>query len=142
MGPVAGRPGQPAAGRLGAPPGAAGRLRAGAPARRETAKLALIASALDLRRRRPAPFAGGYTPLEAGPEVCAFARDDEVLVVVPLRLRAPEGRLGLPRDLRGRWRDLLAGAVHDLGARTGVAALAAGAPAVILERAGSRRPRA
>ncbi len=117
-----------------------GELRAGAPARRETAKLALVAAALDLRRRRPAAFAGGYTPLEAGPDVCAFARDDEVLVVVPLRLRAPGGRLELPRALRGRWRDLIGGAVHDLGARTAVAGLAAGAPAAILEPGSGRPP--
>ena len=37
------------------------------PPRRETAKMFLIHRALDLRARRPEPFAGDYEPLDAGP---------------------------------------------------------------------------
>jgi (1->4)-alpha-D-glucan 1-alpha-D-glucosylmutase len=60
-------------------------IRSGAPPRRETAKLVLTARALDVRARRTADFAGSYTPLEAGPAVCAFRRGGGVAVAVPLR---------------------------------------------------------
>lgn len=61
------------------------RVRAGAPPTRGTAKLHVLHHALDLRRRRPAPFADRYEPLEAGSATVAFLRGDEVLVVVPVR---------------------------------------------------------
>ncbi|HSB38501.1 MAG TPA: alpha-amylase family glycosyl hydrolase [Gaiellaceae bacterium] len=48
-------------------------------------KLVLTRRALELRARRPGAFAGGYEPLELGPDVCAFTRGGEVLIVVPLR---------------------------------------------------------
>ncbi|HYM58583.1 MAG TPA: malto-oligosyltrehalose synthase, partial [Solirubrobacteraceae bacterium] len=49
-------------------------------------KLLLIERALALRARRPGAFAGAYTPVRAGPAVCAFARGaGEVLVVVAVR---------------------------------------------------------
>jgi (1->4)-alpha-D-glucan 1-alpha-D-glucosylmutase len=58
-------------------------------------KLHLIREALALRARRPEAFAGTYEPVDAGPDVCAFARGD-VLVAVPLhhgaRFEAPTGR--------------------------------------------------
>jgi hypothetical protein len=41
-----------------------------------------------LRARRPGDFSGAYTPLDAGPEICAFRRGDGVAVVVPVRLAA------------------------------------------------------
>jgi (1->4)-alpha-D-glucan 1-alpha-D-glucosylmutase len=49
------------------------------------AKLRLIREALALRTRHPEAFAGAYEPFDAGPDVCAFTRGDEVLVAVPLR---------------------------------------------------------
>jgi (1->4)-alpha-D-glucan 1-alpha-D-glucosylmutase len=82
-------------------------LSAGAEPTRETSKLALIMRALGLRARRPAAFAAGsYVPLEAGPDVCAFLRGDEVLVVVLVRPAGPagSGEIALPA---GRWRDVL-----------------------------------
>ena len=61
-------------------------LAGGAPPRRETAKLYVIWKTLQLRARRPEPFAGGYEPLDAaGPDVCAFTRGGDVLVAVPIR---------------------------------------------------------
>jgi (1->4)-alpha-D-glucan 1-alpha-D-glucosylmutase len=64
-------------------------------------KLALIQTALGLRARRTAAFAGSYEPLEAGEDVCAFTRGGEVLVAVAVR-----GDLSSFRPLPGRWRDL------------------------------------
>jgi (1->4)-alpha-D-glucan 1-alpha-D-glucosylmutase len=61
------------------------RLTAGGPPSRDTAKLFLTWKALELRARRPDCFAAElYEPLEAGGDVCAFARGD-VVVAVPLR---------------------------------------------------------
>jgi (1->4)-alpha-D-glucan 1-alpha-D-glucosylmutase len=68
------------------------------------AKLALIRAVLALRARRPDVFAGAYRPLAAGPDVCAFTRGaDEVLVAVPLRPGADPSAVPLPR---GDWRDV------------------------------------
>jgi (1->4)-alpha-D-glucan 1-alpha-D-glucosylmutase len=64
-------------------------------------KLELIRTALALRARRPAPFAGSYEPLEAGADTCAFLRGGEVKVAVALR-----GELVEPR-VAGRWRDVI-----------------------------------
>jgi (1->4)-alpha-D-glucan 1-alpha-D-glucosylmutase len=64
------------------------------------AKLQVILAALALRRRRPL---GDYRPLDAGDDVCAYLRGDDVAVVVPLRTgTAPE--IDLPG---GGWRPLL-----------------------------------
>ena len=82
-------------------------LVGGAEPTRETSKLALIARALELRARRAAAFAGAsYAPLEAGPDVCAFLRGDDVLVVVLVRPTGTTGggEIALPA---GRWRDVL-----------------------------------
>jgi (1->4)-alpha-D-glucan 1-alpha-D-glucosylmutase len=57
---------------------------------------------LGLRRRRPRAFSSGYMPIEARPDVCAFMRGAEVLVVVPVSPRA-EPRV----DVTGEWRDVL-----------------------------------
>jgi (1->4)-alpha-D-glucan 1-alpha-D-glucosylmutase len=74
---------------------------------RETAKLALIVRALELRERRFEAFAGAYVPVDAGPDVCAFMRGDDVLVVVVVREGATAGgEIELPA---GSWRDLLRG---------------------------------
>jgi (1->4)-alpha-D-glucan 1-alpha-D-glucosylmutase len=86
---------------------ALGRLRAGeAPRDWGEEKLRLIHRALGLRAARPEAFAGSYEPLEAGPGTIAFTREDEVLVVVPVR---GEAEVGLPD---GRWRDVLTGEAH------------------------------
>ena len=57
---------------------------------------------LDLRRERPDAFAVGYMPVAAAPDVCAFMRGPDVLVVVPI---APAA---LPDvSVKGEWRDVL-----------------------------------
>jgi (1->4)-alpha-D-glucan 1-alpha-D-glucosylmutase len=89
----------------GARRGALDRLRAGAPPRDYgERKLELIRSALALRARRPDAFAGGYEPVDAGPEVCAYMRGGEVLVVVPVRAGA-----SIDVPVAGRWRSVLSG---------------------------------
>ena len=106
-------------------------LRDGAAATPETAKLRLIWRALDLRARRPEAFDGGaYTPLEAGPDVVAFRRADDVLAVVAIR-DPGEATLAAP----GRWRDVLTGAERELGPETAVAELVDGDGLALLERA-------
>jgi (1->4)-alpha-D-glucan 1-alpha-D-glucosylmutase len=83
-------------------------LRAGAaPADADARKLWLVSELLALRARRPDAFAGGYTPLDAGPDAVAFCRGDEVVVALPVR----EGGLDtfafeLPR---GSWRQAFEG---------------------------------
>ena len=71
-------------------------------ARRPAPKLELLRALLELRRRRPAAFAGGYEPLDAGPDVCAFTRGGEVLVALAVR-----GDLGAFRPPPGRFEDAL-----------------------------------
>ena len=64
-------------------------------------KLRLIQAVLDLRRRRPEPFAGAYEPVDAGDDVIAYTRGEgEVLVVVPTRPRT-KGKLRLTPATRG-----------------------------------------
>jgi (1->4)-alpha-D-glucan 1-alpha-D-glucosylmutase len=60
-------------------------LRGGSGPTEETKKLYLTWKTLELRARRPEAFAGSYEPVDLGPEVCAFVRGGEVLVVVPIR---------------------------------------------------------
>ncbi len=86
-------------------------LRAGAAPTRATMKLHVILRALDLRARAPEAFEGDYAPVEAGPDVVAFTRGgDDVLVIV--ELRAAPGVLLAPPP--GRWRDVLSGRQHDI----------------------------
>ncbi|HZG36164.1 MAG TPA: malto-oligosyltrehalose synthase [Gaiellaceae bacterium] len=66
----------------------------------EPEKLRLIRLALGLRARRPEPFGGGYEPLDAGSDTCAFLRGSDVKVAVALR-----GELREP-DAPGEWRDV------------------------------------
>jgi (1->4)-alpha-D-glucan 1-alpha-D-glucosylmutase len=90
-------------------------LRAGAPPTAETAKLHVVAAALDLRRRRPEAFAGDYTPVPAGDEVIAFLRGDSVLVAAAIRDGATgAGGWELPAAAAGRWRDVLGGEEYEL----------------------------
>jgi (1->4)-alpha-D-glucan 1-alpha-D-glucosylmutase len=60
-------------------------LREGLLNDRREPKLHLTQTALALRARRPKAFAGTYEPVDLGPDVCAFVRGGEVLVVVPVR---------------------------------------------------------
>ena len=97
-------------------------------------KLLLIARALALRARRPEAFSGAYTPIDAGEDVCAFARGDgEVLVVVPVR--SPHGTtLQLPGELAGAWRDVLTGALREVSRRTQLTELTSAHGFALLER--------
>jgi (1->4)-alpha-D-glucan 1-alpha-D-glucosylmutase len=65
-------------------------------------KLWVTSRLLDLRRSHPHAFAGGYMPVAAAPDVCAFMRGPEVLVVVPL---APSASPEV--DVAGEWHDVL-----------------------------------
>jgi len=85
-------------------------LRGGAAPAAETMKLHVIRTALELRSRRPAAFAGGYEPLSAGAGVCAYLRGGDVLVVVPVRDWDETSIAGVA----GRWRDVLGGDERDL----------------------------
>ncbi len=92
-------------------------VRAGGEPTRETAKLHLVHRALALRARQVDAFgpSGAYTPLEAGPGVCAFTRGiAEVLVVAPVR-GWQDATIEVPEGLRGRWRCALTDSASDLG---------------------------
>jgi (1->4)-alpha-D-glucan 1-alpha-D-glucosylmutase len=65
-------------------------------------KLWVTQTVLALRRRRPEAFAGGYMPVDAAPDVCAFMRGPDVLVVVPLSAQATA-----TVAVEGAWRDVL-----------------------------------
>jgi (1->4)-alpha-D-glucan 1-alpha-D-glucosylmutase len=99
-------------------------------------KLTTIVRLLELRARRPDPFAGGYEPVEAGPDCVAYLRGEaEVLVVVPLR--GGRWSLALPRAAAGEWVDALTEAPRRLGAGPlGAEGLIDGPwPFAVLERA-------
>src|SRR5262249_46143726 len=78
-------------------------LLAGAVPTRQSAKLAVIQRSLALRTRRAECFDDAYTPLDAGPDTCAYARGDDVVVVVALRPGSSPA-VDLPS---GVWRNLL-----------------------------------
>jgi (1->4)-alpha-D-glucan 1-alpha-D-glucosylmutase len=81
------------------------RLRSGgAPRDYGEHKLELIRLTLALRARRPEAFAGSYEPVAAGPDVCAYLRGGDVLVVVPVRAGA-----SAEVEPPGRWRRVLSG---------------------------------
>ena len=92
-------------------------LRTGTPPTRETMKLHLIERALALRACHPAAFAGPYTPLEAGPDVCAFTRGEvaEVVVIVALRDPGLDATIDIPP---GRYRNVLTADELDLAGPT------------------------
>ena len=108
-------------------------LRRGAEPDERTLKQFLLWKGLDLRRRRPAPFAGVYDPIDAGSGVCAYARGSEVLAVAPVR-DGDGARLALGAGLAGRWRDVLTGAEHRLGETADVAPLVSAYGVGLLER--------
>ncbi len=60
-------------------------LQAGAEPTAETEKLYLTWKALELRARRPEAFAGGYEPVDLGPNVCAFVRGGDIFVAARVR---------------------------------------------------------
>ena len=66
-------------------------------------KLDVIRRTLALRRERATAFGGGYEPLDAGADVCAFVRGGEACVAVAIR-----GTLEGFRAPAGRWTDVLA----------------------------------
>jgi maltooligosyltrehalose synthase len=81
-------------------------------------KTLVVHRALEARRRDPELFArGGYRPLDAGPEVLAFARvlDGRWAVCAvprsPLRHPPAARPLALPDDAPGAWTDALTGDV-------------------------------
>ena len=110
-------------------------LRGGEPHTRETAKLHLILSVLDVRRRRPEPFAGAYTPIPAGDDVCAFLRGDDILVAVAVRDRRRPEPWSLPAGIEGTWRDVVTGAEFDLPAHASAAGVLGPEGRAVLERA-------
>jgi (1->4)-alpha-D-glucan 1-alpha-D-glucosylmutase len=65
-------------------------------------KLWVTSRVLGLRRERPDAFARGYMPVAAAPDVCAFMRGPDVLVVVPI---APSAAPDV--SVKGNWRDVL-----------------------------------
>ena len=96
-------------------------------------KLLVIQRTLAFRARRPEVFAGPYTPVEAGEDVCAFTRgEDELLVIVPLRASAVAPPL--EAELAGPWHDVLSGALRELARRTQVAELTSAHGVALLER--------
>jgi (1->4)-alpha-D-glucan 1-alpha-D-glucosylmutase len=98
------------------------RLMGGSPPVAQTRKLFVTLRLLGLRGRRPAPFAGGYEPVEAGPDACAFLRGGDVLVVVGVR-GAPNYEGALTDLPGGRWRDVLRGEERSWDGREAVGRL-------------------
>jgi (1->4)-alpha-D-glucan 1-alpha-D-glucosylmutase len=94
----------------------------------DTRKLWLTKRLLGLRLRRQDAFAPGsaYLPLDAGPDVVAFTRGDDVVVAVATRATVPPGSLTIPA---GTWQDVLRGgtpgswALADLLDEHGIAVL-------------------
>jgi len=110
-------------------------LAADAAPRRATAKMHLIRRALDLRARRAEAFAGGYRPLEAGPQAFAYARGDQVIAATPVRVDGDGSVLRIPPDLQGPWRNVLTGEDVPLHSSARVGDLAGPLPVALLERA-------
>ncbi|QEC47610.1 malto-oligosyltrehalose synthase [Baekduia soli] len=103
----------------------------------ETAKLHVVAAALDLRRRRPEAFDGGYRVVPAGDDVVAFLRGDAVLAAVAVRDDATgAGGWELPPDAAGRWRDVLGGEEYELPDGATLAGVLGPDGRALLERVG------
>jgi (1->4)-alpha-D-glucan 1-alpha-D-glucosylmutase len=109
-------------------------LRGGQPDTRETAKLHVVSSILNLRRRRPEPFEGAYTPIPAGDHVCAYLRSDEVLAAVAVRDRWRADAWSLPTGIEGTWRDVLTGAEFELPAHASPSGVLGPEGRAVLER--------
>jgi maltooligosyltrehalose synthase len=93
-------------------------------------KLTLIVRALELRRRRPEPFAGDYVPLGAGPDCIAFVRGGAVLAVATIRESGEQASIAAA----GRWREVVGDAEHDLSDGVLASQLTAGRGYALLER--------
>jgi (1->4)-alpha-D-glucan 1-alpha-D-glucosylmutase len=105
-------------------------------------KLALIHRTLALRARHETTFAdGAYRPIEAGPDVCAFARGDAVVVVVAVR-DWTAASLALSDDLTGVWRSVLGGVDVTLDGSPSVAAIVDQHGLALLERPSMLPPEA
>jgi (1->4)-alpha-D-glucan 1-alpha-D-glucosylmutase len=79
-------------------------VRAGdAPDTQDYRKLRLIVAALDLRKRKPEAFAGGYEPVDAGDSGIAYIRGDSVFVAAEI---FPGAVLPEPA---GDWREVVSG---------------------------------
>jgi (1->4)-alpha-D-glucan 1-alpha-D-glucosylmutase len=98
------------------------RLMGGTPPVAQIRKLFVTLRLLGLRARRPAPFTGGYEPVEAGADACAFLRGGDVLVVVGVR-GTPNYEGTLTELPGGRWRDVLRGEERSWDGREAVARL-------------------
>lgn len=109
-------------------------ILAGVPPTRETRKLYVTHRILRARARAEAAFRGSYTPLEAGPDVCAFLRGDRALVIVSLRGGPPSGALTLPEWSASEWESALTGVRWKLHGRIEVAELLQTFPADVLLR--------
>jgi (1->4)-alpha-D-glucan 1-alpha-D-glucosylmutase len=96
------------------------RLMGGSPPVAQTRKMFVVLRLLGLRARRPAPFAGDYTPVDGGAGTCAFLRGGELLVVVGVR-GGPDYEGTLTDLPGGRWRDVLRGEERSFGGREPVA---------------------
>jgi (1->4)-alpha-D-glucan 1-alpha-D-glucosylmutase len=111
------------------------RLMGGSPVIDDTRKLFLILRLLGLRARRPETFlAGGYEPLDAGPDACAFVRAGAVLVVVGIRGDHRESTLADAPG--GRWRNVLTGDEGSFDARQSVARVVDDYGIAVFERLG------
>ncbi|HYB26589.1 MAG TPA: malto-oligosyltrehalose synthase [Solirubrobacteraceae bacterium] len=108
------------------------RLMGGSPPVAQTHKMFVILRLLGLRARRPAPFVGGYEPVDAGQGACVFLRSGELVVVVALRDAPFEGTI---TDLPGgRWRDVLRGDECSFDSREPVARLVGDHGIAVFER--------
>ncbi len=107
------------------------RVRSGETGARPLRKLELIVRALELRRRRPACFAGAYEPIDAGDGVCAFLRGGDVLSLIAVR---PGGGERLADAPGGRWRDVLSGRELEPAATPELSALLGEDGLALLER--------
>ena len=98
---------EPAALASGASAGGAG--SAGGRSAADIRKLQLVTSALDLRKRRPDAFRGGYEPIEAGEKAIAYLRGGEVLVAAEIHPGGADTVIGGPG---GAWHRV-AGGPHN-----------------------------
>ena len=111
------------------------RLMGGSPPVAQTRKLFVTLRLLGLRARRPAPFTGGYEPVDAGDGACAFLRGGDVLVVVGVRGAPPDySGATLADPPRGRWRDVLRGDERSFDAGVSLARVVGEHGVAVFER--------
>jgi (1->4)-alpha-D-glucan 1-alpha-D-glucosylmutase len=111
------------------------RLMGGSPPVAQTRKLFVTLRLLGLRARRPAPFAAGYEPVDAGDGACAFLRGGDMLVVVGVRGGSPDySGATLADPPGGRWRDVLRGDERSFDAGVSVARVVGEHGVAVFER--------